>query len=82
MGANVDNLILGADFLRHYDLVIDLGHKRLVDTRTNHSVQSIISLSPSPSPSLESFRSPFTMNGNDEKRHKVSCDTLNGQRFQ
>ena len=30
---------------------------------------------------LESFRSPFTLNGNDEKRHKVSRDPLNGQRL-
>ena len=30
---------------------------------------------------IESFRSPFTLNGNDEKRHLVSRDTLNGQRL-
>ena len=30
---------------------------------------------------LESFRLPFTVNGNGEKRHKISRDTLNGQRL-
>ena len=52
MVANVHNLILGPDFLRHYSLVVDLGHKQRVDTWANLSVQGIISLSLSPSPSL------------------------------
>ena len=30
---------------------------------------------------IESFRSPFTLNGNGEKRHKVSRYTLNRQSF-
>ena len=30
---------------------------------------------------LESFRSPFTVNGNGEKRHKVSRDTPNWATF-
>ena len=30
---------------------------------------------------IESFRLPFTVNGNGEKRHKISRDTLNGQRL-
>ena len=30
---------------------------------------------------IESFRSPFTVNGNGEKRHKVLRDTLDGQRL-
>ena len=45
MVANVRNPILGADFLEHYGLVVDVGNKPLADTRTNLSVQGIISLS-------------------------------------
>ena len=30
---------------------------------------------------VESFRSPFTLNGNGEKRREVSCDTHNKQRL-
>ena len=52
MVANVRNVILGADFLEHYSLVVDMGHKRLADTRTDLFVQGIISSNPSPSPSL------------------------------
>ena len=52
MVANVRNPILGADFFRHYDLMVDLGHKRLTDTRTNLSVQGVISSSQSATPSL------------------------------
>ena len=43
--------------------------------RTNTTVHSYVSLK------LESFRLPFTVNGNGEKRHKISRDTLNGQRL-
>ena len=50
--ANVRNPILGADFLKHHGLVVDMGHKRLADTRTQLSVQGIISSSPSLSPSM------------------------------
>ena len=52
MVANVLNPILEPDFLRHFGLVVDMGYKRLADTRTNLSVQGVISLSLSPSPSL------------------------------
>ena len=48
--AKVRNPILGADFLKHHGLVVDMGHKRLADTRTNLSVQGVISASPSLSP--------------------------------
>ena len=49
--AKVRNPILGADFLKHHGLVVDMGHKRLEDTRTNLTVQGVISSSPSLSPS-------------------------------
>ena len=52
MVANVCNPILRADFLRHYGLVVDMGHKLLAETRTNLSAQGVISLSLSLSPSL------------------------------
>ena len=50
--AKVRNPILGADFLKHHGLVVDMGHKRLADTRTNLTVQGVISASPSLSPSM------------------------------
>ena len=50
--AKVRNPILGADFLKHHGLVVDMGHKRLSDTRTNLFVQGVISSSPPLSPSL------------------------------
>ena len=48
----VRNPILGDDFLKHHGLVVDLGHKRLVNTRTHISIQGIISSSLSLSPSI------------------------------
>ena len=59
MVANVRNPILGADFLKHYGLVVDMCHWRLLDTRTQLSVQGIISSSLSPSPALLP-KSPLT----------------------
>ena len=50
--AKVRNPILGADFLKHHSLVVDMGHKRLVDTRQNLSIHGVISSSPSHSPSM------------------------------
>ena len=44
--------ILGADFLRHYQLLVDMTHFRLVDATTNLMVNGIISQVESPSPSL------------------------------
>ena len=52
MITNVRNLILGADFLNHYGLVVDMRRRRLLDTRSRLSVQGVISSSPSPSPTL------------------------------
>ena len=52
MVANVRNPILGADFLKHYGLVVDMRRTRLLDTRSQLSVQGVISLSPSTSPTL------------------------------
>ena len=44
--------ILGADFLRHYQLLVDMTRFRLVDATTNLMVNGIISQVESPSPSL------------------------------
>ena len=32
--ANVQALILGANFLRHFSLLVDIKHSRLIDTTT------------------------------------------------
>ena len=39
--AKVKHPILGADFLRHFNLLVDVGHKRLVDAVTNLQVNGI-----------------------------------------
>lgn len=41
--ANIDKGILGADFIKHFDLIIDLKHKRLIDNLTKLSIQGNIS---------------------------------------
>ena len=50
--ANVQSAILGADFLRHYSLLVDMKHSRLVDAITQLRVQGISSKVSSPSPSV------------------------------
>ena len=50
--ADVKNPILGADFLRHYGLVVDVKRNRLSDTVTHLKVQGILSHELSPSPTL------------------------------
>lgn len=50
--AEVKNPILGADFLRHFNLLVDVGHRQLSDASTHLSVQGIASHTPSPSPTL------------------------------
>ena len=44
--------ILGADFLRHHRILVDMTHYRLVDTTTSLVVKGIMSLVESPSPTL------------------------------
>ena len=44
--AEVKTPILGADLLHYYGLLVDMGHKRLIDTETNLHVQGIVSNSP------------------------------------
>ena len=44
--------ILGADFLRHYSLLVDMRHNRLFDTLTQLKVQGIVSKDVSPSPTF------------------------------
>ena len=50
--ADVQSPILGADFLRHFGLLVDLRHSCLSDETTHLQVQAIISSTLSPSPSL------------------------------
>ena len=53
--------ILGVDFLHHFQLLIDMTHRRLVDTTTSLVVKGIMSPGESPSPSLLPWKpaSPF-----------------------
>ena len=48
--ADVQKPILGADFLRHYGLIIDLHNRKLIDTCTHLHVQGILSTGTSPRP--------------------------------
>ena len=50
--ADVQKPILGADFLRHYGLMVDMHKRKLIDTNTHLHVQGILSSGKSPSPSL------------------------------
>ena len=50
--ADTTTPILGADFLRHYNLAVDLSRHRLVDTTTNLTIKGILSSGTSPSPTL------------------------------
>ena len=50
--ADTDTPILGADFLRHYNLIVDLAHHRLSDATTTLAVKGIVLNGVSPSPAL------------------------------
>ena len=50
--ADVQKPILGADFLSHYGLLVDMRKCKLIDTSTRLRVQGILSSGSSPSPSL------------------------------
>ena len=50
--ADVKTPILGADFLRHYSLLVDLKYNRLVDGITQLRIQGISTHTSSPSPLL------------------------------
>ena len=50
--ADIQKPILGADFLRHYGLMVDMHKHKLIDTRTHLQVQGITSSGSSPSTSL------------------------------
>ena len=50
--ADVQKPILGADFLSHYGLSVDMRQCKLIDTSTRLRVQGILSSGSSPSPSL------------------------------
>ena len=50
--ADVQKPILGADFLRHYGLIVDLHNRKLIDTCTHLHVQGILSTGTSPKTAL------------------------------
>ena len=50
--ADVERPILGADFLRHFNLLVDMKHTRLVDTLTQLRIQGITCTAIAPSPSI------------------------------
>ena len=50
--ADVKNSIIGADFLRHYSILVDVAHNRLVDSLTQLQVQGIAIQEQYPSPTL------------------------------
>ncbi len=61
--ADVTQPIIGADFLLQHKLLVDLTHKRLIDTRYGTRVQTQISPDPSPSihnVSIPNEADPFT----------------------
>ena len=60
--ADVQKPILGADFLRHFGLLVDMQHHKVIDTCTHLQVQGILSTDPTPSTSIRSLslRTPPT----------------------
>lgn len=59
--AAVDRAILGADFLQHFRLTVDVARKRLVDTSTNLSVQafSVTHAQPPTLTTISALLSPY-----------------------
>ena len=49
---DVKKPISGEDFLRHYNLLVDMGHKYLTDALTHLQVQGVTTTVTSPSPTL------------------------------
>lgn len=61
MVANVSRPIIGADFLRHHGLLVDLGNRRLLDSYTKLSTVTSITTEPSMTVStIASKNSPYT----------------------
>ena len=50
--ADVQQPILGADFLRHFGLLVDMQQRQLMDTHTHLHIQGVLSTDHSPSPSI------------------------------
>ena len=50
--ANVQAPILGADFLCHFSLLVNIKHSHLIDATTQLRVQGVVSQATSPSPSF------------------------------
>ena len=48
--ADVQKPIIGADFLRHFALLVDMRQHQLTDTSTHLCIQGIVTQDPSPSP--------------------------------
>ena len=48
--ADVQKPIIGADFLRHFALLVDMRQHQLTDTSTHLRIQGIVTQDPSPSP--------------------------------
>ena len=61
--ADVQKPILGADFLRHFGLLIDMKQHQLIDTHTNLHIQGILSTDSSPSPAVccKDANNPYLM---------------------
>ena len=50
--ADVQKPIIGADFLKHFGLLVDMKQRRLIDTATQLHIQGILSPEHSPSPCI------------------------------
>ena len=59
--ADVQKPIIGADFLRHFGLLVDMKQRRLIDAATHFHIQGILSTDSSPSPSISTLTTPTTV---------------------
>ena len=58
--ADINKPLLGADFLHHFGLLVDMAHGKLVDTHTHLSIHGIVTKGTPPSPSITTATPPHT----------------------
>ena len=80
--ADFANPIIGADFLQHFGLIVDMNRRHLIDSITNLKVQRIQAISTSPSPPSSHKHplhhlTPFSLNILPSPSHQQTCRQSN-----
>ena len=78
--AKVSKLLLGADFLHHFGLLVDIAHGKLVDTGSHLSIHGIVTEGTSPSPTITTTTNksshPYSQNFRTSPRFTTIKTTL------